>query len=254
MTLKYNASSNAYEREGYEPVSKEDVMSYLNPSDAPELIEPLGYDQAMEFVENVRNGTLDTFDDNVLSQFVRGCRTDTIRMVLATFFVLSEKEPDVIESFVSGTLSSYSMYGLIVNGGYRGNFFHPSDTKRAELIRWMIMLGKQDPARISNYVISLIRYAFSHSCQMNPEVDHFLMNKPILWSTLFHFARIEDPDNVKKVEDAIVSVILDNGGYPLGFRVHPDLILYVRKEMSRYRYGLSLFDRLWYSSSLEKNE
>lgn len=242
MSLTYNAESNTYEREGYEPVSKEDVMWYIET--APAGPEEIQEDAAakMDFIQSVKNGVPNIIDGNALFQFLRWCTIYDAGLELATLFLISEKDPEIVEEYVTNRLFSFFKYPLIIQGGG----VYPSDEKRSQLVMWFFMLGSQDPALINRRASIFASYIFSHSDSYWHKLSERFVRTPRLWATLFHFADILNPAN-----DKIGNMLYTTLSWTVKSKVvystamSSRLRLYVSGEYAKYLTGFTLFDRLW---------
>lgn len=257
----YNASSNAFEREGYEPVPKEVILGYILPYVTPNLLSTLGvtghdndnneYPSRETFIKRVYLGS-GRFDERTIKMFVRLCMTSGIGLLLSLLFLFIENYP--------GKENREKIRRMRSNIDLKSSdiFCNPniSDEDRCTFLKWYFMLSDTMEAgyhkfQRKNATTDLIFDVHRRSAVKTEAYVQTLKNSPKLWTTIFDFAQVTNSYNDGRLIVAIewqcrsLKLMAMQEKWPWDAeKNYNDLKEFIQDALSRYLFGFTLFERL----------
>lgn len=259
--IRYNRESETYEREGYEPVPKREVLGYLptlqqcrDELGRPDHYMPnmKNYRKKILFIQSILSGDFLLGGElgaeyktgaHKLSKFARRCMYEDFGFLVAILFILSETKPAFVEYYLESQHSRH--FREILDSSWIMSHNWPGPT----FARWFFMLRKQDRRSRVDYALNMIQYACQHAnllsrLKSGPNGE----SKTSAFCTLlFDHAEVSDPKNY----DDLLSLLNDVDWSLLDSSYYPALRSIFLHECIKYLYGLTLFDRLIF---LVKNE
>lgn len=231
--ITYNASSNAYEREGFEPVSKDYILGIVSP-----FLAEHNRSSTAIFVKKIYEGTylLEAHTDAFLYNLAD--------LMLGLLFLMSEKYPENPDQYASNCLFGHLKNWLLHCAWKDGVLINYKD----RIVRWFFMLCKEE--QWGEFAIGIITHIFSYS--RHRYVPSLLSRGAFPWGIIFDFARVIVPENNRKLRKEMIRVMR---GAPEDEHPHLKQAGIIIRDCRSYNlYKYSLFDRLWYHLSSEENE
>lgn len=229
MSVTFNPETKAYERDGFEPVSKdyitERVWWYIR-RDIPR-------ERELAFVEKVFRG--ECVDEAEFRQFMIDRMILDTELMVGLVFVISEHHQDIAKTLTKAL--SLNVYRVAHSPGRSRISF---DVANRTLL-WYFMLCEEDDVIVFAIGSIVENFRYLSVCFPGWNDNAFAQSRDRWFAILFHFANVVDPQNIQKLKDEMKTVMR---AAPLSIHIKEAGII-IRNELYKYLFKFSLFERLW---------